>query len=430
MRFRTIRWMFLFFVIFKIFLLNCRTVSEPLNKPLIANAGPDQTTIVGSYAILDGSKSSGDINWYEWTQDENNPAKVTIFSGVDRHIQVVGFSKEGIYKFRLTVRSGVTGYNLSGTASSKPDEVIVTVNPNPYPTFEDPNLEIIVRFKLKKRLGELTEENLLSLYSLNSASLIPPEEISSLKGLEKCKNLQFLYMSLQNISDISPLATLTKLKGLGLDQNRKISDITPLANLTELEVLYLFSNSIENIEPLKNLTKLKILDIQWNDIKDISSLSKLKELTELRISAKGRPSIYDIKPLDIKPLEDLLKIKLLWIIGCNVKDISPLKNLVNIENLHLAWNQISDITPLSNMKKLKWVALDKNEISDISPLRDLSNLRYVRLWDNQIKNIKPLVENPGIGKGDIVGLDGNPLDEISLNEYIPELQARGVLVTW
>ena len=110
--------------------------------------------------------------------------------------------------------------------------------------------------------------------------------------------------------------------------------------------------------------------------------------------------------------------------------ISPLKNLVNIENLHLAWNQISDITPLSNMKKLKWVALDKNEISDISPLRDLSNLRYVRLWYNQIKNIKPLVENPGIGKGDIVGLDGNPLDEISLNEYIPELQARGVLVTW
>jgi hypothetical protein len=82
------------------------------------------------------------------------------------------------------------------------------------------------------------------------------------------------------------------------------------------------------------------------------------------------------------------------------------------------------------MKKLEWVALENNKISDISALGYLLNLKYVRLWDNQITNIKPLVDNAGIEKGDIVGLDGNPLDEISINEYIPTLQARGVVVTW
>ena len=55
---------------------------------------------------------------------------------------------------------------------------------------------------------------------------------------------------------------------------------------------------------------------------------------------------------------------------------------------------------------------------------DLKGVSY-----NQITNIKPLVDNPGIGKGDIVGLDGNPLNEKSINEYIPALQARGVHVT-
>jgi hypothetical protein len=32
--------------------------------------------------------------------------------------------------------------------------------------------------------------------------------------------------------------------------------------------------------------------------------------------------------------------------------------------------------------------------------------------------LKPLIDNPGIGKGDIVGLNGNPLDEISVNERL------------
>jgi hypothetical protein len=63
-------------------------------------------------------------------------------------------------------------------------------------------------------------------------------------------------------------------------------------------------------------------------------------------------------------------------------------------------------------------------------LQNLLNLSYVRLWDNQITDIKPLVDNSGIGDGDIVALTGNPLNEKTLDEYIPALQARGVTITW
>ena len=67
------------------------------------------------------------------------------------------------------------------------------------------------------------------------------------------------------------------------------------------------------------------------------------------------------------------------------------------------------------------MALKQNKIFDISPLQNLPSLSYIWLWDNQITNIKPLVDNPNISQGDIVGLDNNPLDEISINEYIPAL---------
>ena len=103
---------------------------------------------------------------------------------------------------------------------------------------------------------------------------------------------------------------------------------------------------------------------------------------------------------------------------------------LELANLKISWANVKDLSSLSNMKNLEWLALEQNKISDISVLQDLPNLSYVRLWDNQITNIKPLVSNPNIEQGDIVGLDDNPLDEISINEYIPALEARGVAVTW
>jgi hypothetical protein len=409
-----------------IFFISCQNIFETSDTVLIANAGPDQTTIVGSYAVLDPTKSTGDFNWYEWQEDENNPDDVSIHSQSkdikdEWNIQKIGFVKAGIYRFRLIVRSGVTASNLSGTSSSEPDEVIITVNPNPYSLFEDPNLEISVRITLNKQVEELFEGTLLELDSLHFTST--PQRITSLKGLEYCKNLYSLEMGLQHISDISPLASLTKLKRLELDQNRKISDITPLAGLTELEWLNLSDNMITDISPLLNLTKLKYLNLRYNqNIINISSLRNMIELEELKMA---KASLNDLSPL-----QNLSKLKVLWFTDCGIDDISYLNNLTNLINLKITWSNLNDLSSLSNMKKLEWVALEENNISDISSLKDLPNLRYVRLWDNQIKNIKPLVDNTGIAEGDIVGLNGNPLDEISVNEYIPTLQARGVMVTW
>ena len=49
---------------------------------------------------------------------------------------------------------------------------------------------------------------------------------------------------------------------------------------------------------------------------------------------------------------------------------------------------------------------------------------------NQIEDVAPLVANIGLGEGDRVNLENNPLSDQALNEQIPTLQARGVEVTY
>ena len=394
--------------------ISCKNTFEANDVvKLVADAGPDQTTIAGSYVFLDVSKSTGAIDWYEWEQVGGNPGKVVLFSGEDKDKEFVSFNKEGLYKFRLTVKSG--------EQSSNTDETQVKVLANPNSRFEDANLEIMIRVALNLQIDELTDNTLLMLDSLKS--IVTPNYVSSLSGLEYCKNLNYLYMNFQNISDISPLATLTKLKVLSLNQTHLIKDISPLTDLTELEDLDISCNLIQDISPLANLTQLKKLDMQYNEnIKDISVLKNLIQLEDLRMA--------EASIMDLTSLQNLTKLETLWFCDCGLEDISPLSHLTNIITLKLADGNIVDISPLAKMVKLEWVALELNKISDLSPLQNLTKLKYIRLWNNQIQNIKPLVDNLDIGKNDVVGLNNNPLNDISINQYIPILQSREIYITW
>ena len=106
----------------------------------------------------------------------------------------------------------------------------------------------------------------------------------------------------------------------------------------------------------------------------------------------------------------------------------PLEGLTNLRHVCLNRNETSDISALEGLTGLTCLDLYRNEISDISPLEGLTSLTRLELGSNQISDISPLVHNLGLGEGDLVDLRGNPLSEESINEYIPQLQARGVTV--
>jgi nucleoside-triphosphatase THEP1 len=109
----------------------------------------------------------------------------------------------------------------------------------------------------------------------------------------------------------------------------------------------------------------------------------------------------------------------------------PLIFETTIENRNELPNEIDTIISRNLGAKCR-AALDveAKQINDILPLANLSSLTELGLWWNQISDISPLVDNNGLSEGDEIYLQGNPLSSDSINIYIPQLEARGVVVTY
>ena len=225
----------------------------------------------------------------------------------------------------------------------------------------------------RKHLGgaALTRHTILSLRNLRA----PHHRIIDLTGLEHAINLGLLSLGGNSVSDISALAGLKNLTTLGLGNN-SISDISALAGLKNLKRLSLGSNSISDISALTGLTNLKHLSLGNNSISDISALAGLTNLTRLSLGS----------------------------------------------------NSVSDISVLAGLTNLTRLSLGSNSISDISALTGLTNLTTLILWDNSVSDLSPLVENAGLGSGDMVDVRRNPLRYLSIHTHTPTLQNRGVRV--
>ena len=89
---------------------------------------------------------------------------------------------------------------------------------------------------------------------------------------------------------------------------------------------------------------------------------------------------------------------------------------------------ITDLTGLETAINLQHLNLIGNAVTDISPLTGLTHLKVLRLEGNAISDLSPLVANMGLGNGDKVVVDDNPLSATSINSHLPVLVDRGVWV--
>ncbi len=283
--------------------------------------------------------------------------------------------------------------------------------------FPDPALEAALRAAIGRPTGRIYESDLEGLTSFFAAG----SNIADITGLEYCINLVTLDLHDNQISDISALAGLTKLEWLDLSHNR-ISDVSSLAGLTNLKWLYLYNNRIGSVSPLANLTNLTYLFLYMNQISSISPLANLTNLTRLLL--------FSNQISDISPLANLTKLNWLYLQRNQISDIAPLANLTSLTQLDLSYNQITGIAAIYNLTSLTYLALHSTQISDISVLANFTHLMWLYLQNDLITSIYPLTQNGGLGTGDRVYLGGNPLSGDSTNIYIPELVARGVIVSY
>ena len=151
------------------------------------------------------------------------------------------------------------------------------------------------------------------------------------------------------------------------------------------------------------------------------TVADMETLTSLDAHNKGIRSLTG--------LEFATNLTELNLNGNSVSDLSPLSGLTNLTYLGLWSNLVSDLSPLSGLTNLTGLDLNGgNGVSDISALAGLTNLTSLGLWDNSVSDISPLVANTGLGRGDYVYLQGNPLSCTALYTHIPALRSRGVTV--
>ena len=166
-------------------------------------------------------------------------------------------------------------------------------------------IEAAIRKKLKKPEGELTKadyEKVTVLGALSNKQLI---EVP--KGLEKLKQLKFLFLEGNKLTDVKGLENLTQLKVLAIENNQ-LTDVKGLEKLTQLTTLQLFNNQLADVKGMEKLKQLKYLNLRNNRL----------------TSVKG------------------------------------LENLAKLERLFLEGNQLTDVKGLEKLKQLKYLFLDKN----------------------------------------------------------------------
>jgi len=325
-----------------------------------------------------------------------------------------------------------------------PDSDVVEEKPSPEPAIivniPDKNLRAAINGVLgKSSAEEVTDAELARITFFNGEQ----RGITDLTGIEYLVNLTSISLGENQISDISPLSSLTKLNQIYLWHNQ-ISDISPLSSLTGLNRLILGDNQISDISALSSLTRLAVLEMSMNQVSDLLPLSSCTNLVELEmegnlisdisvLSSLTNLSLLDLREnqiSNISTLSSLTKLAVLELQRNQISDISALSPLENLTILDLNDNLIRNVSPLISLTKLTTLSLDSNNVKNIKPISSLINLNELSLRWNQISDIQPLVDNSGLSDWDVIYLVNNPLSDISLNTYIPQLEERGVEVSF
>ena len=280
-------------------------------------------------------------------------------------------------------------------------------------------------------------------------------------------NLTELWLGVNNISDIAPLAELTNLTELFLSANN-ISDLTSLAGLSNLTKLSLWDNNISDLTPLAGLTNLTELDLNSNPISvsqkamlevalpntniswpsviinDSQKTEKtwgekyeewiqkpeqyggqdvLQQIKEAKESGATELTLSYSNISDLTPLADLTNLTELTINYSKISDLVPLAGLTNLTDLTLSYSKISDLVPLAGLTNLTELRLHYNYISDLAPLAGLSNLSQLRLDSNNISDISPLAGLSNLTK---LWLDYNSISDLTPLEKMTNLLQLGL----
>ncbi|WHY33836.1 leucine-rich repeat domain-containing protein [Cytobacillus firmus] len=310
-------------------------------------------------------------------------------------------------------------------------------------SFEDANLEKLIRFAIGKEEGAILKDDIAGITSLEINNSYG--DITSLKGLENAVNLETLKIENVSVSDISVLELLSKLTSVKL-LSLPVSNIDVLLLLSQLEkveagyldldlgtssVFETLASKGVNVETLEEdssflLTAYRITEssaqISWGMYnRDTVEEYKLYVNGKLEKTLDGGVYEYNLSGLDASSAYEV-KVEALKggnLLSSQVHSFTTLsapqgeKTAIADENLLLAIQEELGLERelyKSDLERLTSLAAPNMNIESLEGLEDAVNLDHLVIYGNQIQDLTPLA---GLKKLIILDIGDNPITEAS-----------------
>lgn len=199
-------------------------------------------------------------------------------------------------------------------------------------------------------------------------------------GLQKiCKafpGASTLFLGASEVSSLAPLATLTGLKELKLQELPNVTDISPLASLKEVWKLVMGKlPQMKDISPLAGNSKIKQLEIASVPYAqpDLAWLAPMTELSEITLEAMPKT----LKSL--AGIEDKARLRIVRLKSSLLPDLTPLTTLQSMTELNLAYSD-GELSGLKGCKKLEKLSLYGAKFRDLAPLAEVTTLKELTIY--------------------------------------------------
>jgi Leucine-rich repeat (LRR) protein/GTPase SAR1 family protein len=173
---------------------------------------------------------------------------------------------------------------------------------------------------------------------------------------------------------------------------------------------------------LQELPKLKGLFLDNCRLRSVPALENLPNLRLLRLENN---EISRIRPL-VKFCPDLEQ---LWLGSNRITDISSLEHLTSLWKLRLNSNSIEVIGSCSTLTGLTHLDLSGNKIVDISPLGESTPLVELKLDSNSVTDLSPLEKSARLKTLSMAFNELNSLDAVAGLKELVKLDLRGNRIT-
>jgi formylglycine-generating enzyme required for sulfatase activity len=242
----------------------------------------------------------------------------------------------------------------------------------------DPGLNAAIRETLEKPAGALTPQDLLSLTNLDASR----RDIRSIAGLEAARNLVWLDLQINRLTNFSLPSALTKLRVLNVGLNSLTNFILP-TGLTNLNVLTLSGNELTKLTLPADLRQLNGLSLENNHLSTFDALSNLTGLSFLDLSFNSF-SHFSLP-------SGLTNLGVLIMAGNALTNLMLPAGLTSLTELHVSENQFSTFTVPAGLTNLVFLDLFFNQLTNLALPDDLRSLGTLDLDFNRftILNLPP-----------------------------------------